>query len=184
MKIRIKMSFVILSASITLFGACASQPSAQMRNENNNSTNQTQHRHGDDLAQVNERGDTAMGFSHQKTTHHFRLLADGGAIEVTVNDADDTESRDQIRQHFGHITQMFGGGNFEAPMLTHGKTPPGVSVLQKLKTEITYQYEEIGRGGRVRITTDNKEALAAVHEFLRFQIADHQTGDSTEIEKL
>jgi hypothetical protein len=40
------------------------------------------------------------------------------------------------------------------------------------------------RGGRIRITTNNKEALAAVHEFLRFQIADHQTGDSTEIEKL
>ncbi len=184
MKIRIKMSFVILSASITLFGACASQPSAQMRNENNNSTNQTQHRHGDDLAQVNERGDTAMGFSHQKTTHRFRLLADGGAIEVTANDAGDAQSRDQIQQHLRHTAQMFGGGNFEAPMLTHGKTPPGVSVLQKLKTEINYQYQEIERGGRVRITTDNKEALAAVHEFLRFQIADHQTGNSTEIEKL
>ena len=184
MKIKIKMSFVILSASITLFGACASQPSTQMRNENNNSTNQIQHQHGDHLAKVNKRGDVAMGFSHQKTTHRFRLLADDGAIEVTANNTGDAETRDQIRQHFGHITQMFSGGNFEAPMLTHGKTPPGVSVLQKLKTEITYRYEEIERGGRVRITTNNKEALAAAHEFLRFQIADHQTGDSTEIEKL
>jgi hypothetical protein len=184
MKIKINMSFVILSVSVTLFGACASQSSTQMRNEKNSATNQTHQGHGDHLAQVNERGDTAMGFSHQKTTHRFRLLADGGAIEVTANDAGEAESRDQIRQHFGHITQMFSAGNFEAPMLTHGKTPPGVSVLQKLKTEITYQYEEIERGGRVRITTNNKEALAAVHEFLRFQIADHQTGDSTEIEKL
>ena len=111
-------------------------------------------------------------------------MADGGAIEVTANDAGDAESRDQIRQHLRHIAQMFGGGNFEVPMLTHGKTPPGVSVLQKLKTETNYQYEEIERGGRVRIMADNKEALAAAHEFLRFQIADHQTGDSTEIEKL
>jgi len=183
MKIKIKVSFVILSASITLFGACALQTSTQKRNENNSATNQAHHGHGDHVAQVNERGDMAMGFSHQKTTHCFRLLADGGAVEVTANDAGDAESRDQIREHFRHITQMFGGGNFEAPMLTHGKTPSGVSVLQKLKTEITYQYEEIGRGGRVHITTDNKEALAAVHEFLRFQITDHQTGDSTEIEK-
>ncbi len=183
MKIKINMSFVILSVSVTLFGACASQSSTQMRNEKNSATNQTHQGHGDHLAQVNERGDTAMGFSHQKTTHRFRLLADGGAIEVTANDAGEAESRDQIRQHFGHITQMFSAGNFEAPMLTHGKTPPGVSVLQKLKTEITYQYEEIERGGRVRITTDNKEALAAIYEFLRFQIADHQTGDSTEIGK-
>ena len=184
MKIKIKVSFVILSASITLFGACASQPSTQMRNENNNSTNQTHQGHDDHLTQVNERGNMAMGFSHQKTTHRFRLSADGGAIEITANDAGNAESRDQIRRHLGHIAQMFGGGNFDAPMLTHGKTPPGVSVLQKLKTEITYQYEEIERGGRVRIKTDNKEALAAVHEFLRFQIADHQTGDSIEIKKL
>lgn len=27
------------------------------------------------------------GFPHDQTTHHFRLLPDGGAIEVTVNDA-------------------------------------------------------------------------------------------------
>jgi len=184
MKIKIKVSIVVLSVLMTLFGACASQPSTQMRNEKNTLTNQTHQGHGDHLAQVNERGDTAMGFSQPKTMHRFRLLADGGAIEVTANDAGDAESRDQIRQHFGHITQMFSAGNFEAPMLTHGKTPPGVSVLQKLKTEITYEYEGIERGGRVHITTNNKEALAAVHEFLRFQIADHQTGDSTEIEKL
>jgi hypothetical protein len=29
----------------------------------------------------------------------------------------------------------------------------------------------------VRIATKNKEALAAVYDFLRFQIADHRTGD-------
>jgi len=33
---------------------------------------------------VNARGDQGMGFSHEKTTHHFCLLADGGAIEITV----------------------------------------------------------------------------------------------------
>jgi hypothetical protein len=33
----------------------------------------------------------------------------------------------------------------------------------------------------VRITTKNKEALAAVYDFLRFQIADHRTGDTEEI---
>ena len=27
---------------------------------------------------MNERGDHVMGFDHTKTTHHFRLLADGG----------------------------------------------------------------------------------------------------------
>lgn len=68
-------------------------------------------------------------------------------------------------------------------MLTHGKTPPGVPVLQNLKTEVGYAYEEIEDGGRVRLKTDNREALTAIHEFFRFQITDHQTGDSLEVMK-
>ena len=60
--------------------------------------------HHDD---VNRRGDHEMGFSHEKATHHFRLAKDGDAIEVTANDPNDTESRDQIRQHLTHIAMMF-----------------------------------------------------------------------------
>ncbi len=41
-----------------------------------------------------------MGFDHNKTTHHFRLLPKGGSIEVAANDSDDIASRDQIRMHF------------------------------------------------------------------------------------
>ena len=130
---------------------------------------------------VNEDGDQVMGFAHEKTTHHFRLFAGGGAIEVTANDANDTESRDRIRKHLSHIAQMFSAGNFDAPTLTHGKTPPGVLVMQKTKEEINYKYEENERGGRVRISTNNKEALPAIYEFLRFQITDHQTGDSIDV---
>jgi hypothetical protein len=126
---------------------------------------------------VNRHGDHVMGFSHEKTTHHFRLSADGGAIEVTANDPNDAGSRDQIRTHLSHIAGMFAAGNFEAPMLIHSQTPPGVPVLQKLKNEVRYQFEKLDSGGRVRISTKNAEALDAVHEFLRFQITDHQTGD-------
>ena len=126
---------------------------------------------------VNRRGDHVMGFSHDKTTHHFRLAKDGGVIEVTANDPKDAESRDQIRQHLGHIAGMFSAGNFNAPMLIHDQTPPGVPVLRRLKSEIKYEFESIEQGGRVKITTTNPEAIRAVHEFLRFQISDHQTGD-------
>jgi hypothetical protein len=137
--------------------------------------------HDSHLKTVNEQGDKTMGFSHEKTKHRFRLFEDGGAIEVTANDALDEASRGQIRTHLAHIAKMFADGNFEAPMLTHGKTPPGVPVLQKLRSETTYTYEEIENGARVRIKTANPEALSAVHEFLRFQIADHQTGDTSEV---
>src|SRR3954467_7021670 len=118
-----------------------------------------------------------MGFSHEKTTHHFRLYKNGGAIEVTANDPSDAASRDQIRGHLPHIAKMFAAGDFNAPMLVHDRVPPGVPVLEKLKADVRYRYEEIERGGTVRITTKNPEALKALHEFLRFQIDDHRTGD-------
>ena len=130
--------------------------------------------HHDD---VNRRGDHEMGFSHEKTTHHFRLAKDGGAIEVTANDPNDTESRDQIRQHLTHIAMMFSAGNFNAPMLIHDQTPPGVPVMKRLKNQIKYEFENVESGGRVKISTMNREAIDAVHEFLRFQITDHQAGD-------
>ncbi len=66
-------------------------------------------------------------------------------------------------------------------MLIHAQTPPGVTVMKRLKAEIKYQFGERERGGRVRITTNNTEAIAAIWEFLRFQIRDHRTGDSTEV---
>jgi hypothetical protein len=139
------------------------------------------HGHDGHAEGVNERGDRVMGFDHEKTAHHFRLYADGGAVEVAANSAEDAESRDQIRKHLGHIARMFAEGNFKAPMLIHEQTPPGVPVMQRLKAEIKYEYAETERGARVSIKTGNAEALAAVHDFLRFQIKDHQTGDTTEV---
>ena len=132
--------------------------------------------------EVNKNGDTAMGFSHQKTTHHFLLKADGGAILVDANSRDDKESRDQIQSHLGHIAKMFADGNFNTPMLVHSVTPPGTAAMTKLKADIRYTYEASATGGRVVIFTSNKEALAAVHEFLRFQIKDHATGDPLTIQ--
>ncbi|MEP6919896.1 MAG: hypothetical protein ABI967_02140 [bacterium] len=127
---------------------------------------------------MNERGDHVMGFDHMKTTHRFRLLPDGGSIEVFANSPQDTESRDQIRMHLGHIAKMFAAGNFKAPMLIHDQTPPGVPTMEKLKSEIQYRFEETEKGARIRMSTDSPEALQAVYDFLRFQIKEHKTGDS------
>lgn len=124
-----------------------------------------------------KRGEKGMGFSQEATTHHFRLLADGGAMEIGTNDPKDTGTRDQIRQHLSHVAKMFSDGNFEIPMFIHDKTPPGVPTMTKLHDQIRYDYEPMDSGGRVRIHTSDTQALEAVHEFLRFQITEHQTGD-------
>ena len=130
-------------------------------------------------AAVTSRGDQAMGFSHEKTTHHFRLFKDGGTIEAAVNDAKDTESRDAIRMHLSHIAKMFAAGDFNATMFIHGTNPPGVPILTELHSQIHYRYLETGSGAQVRIETANAQAVQAIHDFLRFQISEHHTGDST-----
>jgi hypothetical protein len=134
----------------------------------------SKHEHHCDMI---SRGDSAMGFDAAKTTHHFLQNFSGGAIEVTANDPADTASRDAIQHHLQHIAQRFKEGDFEIPMFVHDQIPPGVPVMKRLKAEISYEYVATDRGGRVQIATKNPEAIAAVHDFLRFQIQEHHTGD-------
>jgi hypothetical protein len=139
------------------------------------------HPQADHHSEMNARGDKAMGFSQAKTTHHFRLLSDGGAIEVEANDVKDTASRNQIREHLAHIARVFANGDFAIPKDIHDQVPPGTAVMKQAKESIAYRFEETERGGRVRISTSNNDALAAIHEFLRFQIKEHQTGDPLDV---
>jgi len=118
-----------------------------------------------------------MGFSHDKTTHHFRLLTDGGSIEVLANDPNDSASRDEIQMHLTHIVTKFRDNDFDIPMFIHDQVPPGVPVMKEKRALITYAYEPVRTGGLVRIKTDDAAALKAIHEFLLFQIRDHRTGD-------
>lgn len=131
---------------------------------------------------VQTRGDQGMGFSHEKTTHHFRLSAEGGSIEVTAKDPSDAGIRDQIRMHLTHIAKAFAEGDFAIPMFVHDTVPPGVSTMKRHQNAIEYRYEEIAGGARVRLSTRDADALDAIHDFLRFQIADHETGDAAAIE--
>jgi hypothetical protein len=132
-------------------------------------------------ADVEKHGDEAMGFPHDKTTHHFRLYSDGGAIEVTVTDTKDSQNMQAIRSHLTRIVTMFSNGEFSIPMFVHDEVPPGVPVTKEKRAEISYSFEELPVGGRVRIKTTNPDALKAIHDFLRFQIEDHHSGDTTEI---
>ena len=126
-------------------------------------------------ADLKRRGDAAMGFDQDKTTHHFQTKADGGAIEVDVKDPSDTASLAQVRAHLKEIAASFKSGDFVKPMETHAEVPPGVPVMQRLAGEIAYSYADTAKGGAVTIRTANTEALAAVHEFLEYQIREHHT---------
>jgi hypothetical protein len=135
-------------------------------------------------ADMEKHGDEAMGFPHDKTTLHFLLSLDGGAIEVTANDSKDSQNVQAIRSHLKHVAAMFSNGDFSVPMFVHDQVPPGVSRMKEKRAQISYGFEELSAGGRIRINTTNPDALKAIHDFLRFQIEDHHTGDPTDITSL
>jgi hypothetical protein len=131
---------------------------------------------------LNHRGGMVMGFDQEKTAHHFYLYENGGAIDIAVKDASDAANRDAIRSHLPHIATMFGDGDFDAPMIVHDSPDvPGIAVLAKRKEAIAYRYADTPLGGRVDIVTKDRAALEALHEFLLYQIREHQTGDSTAV---
>jgi hypothetical protein len=164
----------IVFAIFLLYGLQLSAQDMQSCPMHKEHMNSSQHR-----ADVETRGDQAMGFPHDKTTHHFRLYADGGAVEITVNEAKDSQKIQALRIHLAHIATMFSKGDFSIPMFIHDQVPPGTPVMKERRVDISYTVEELPSGGRLRIKTSNPDALKAVHDFLRFQIEDHKTGDST-----
>jgi len=123
-----------------------------------------------------------MGFSHETTTHHFRLSKTGGFIDVSANDRKDAATRDQIRMHLAHIVKRFSAGDFDVAMFIHGTMPPGAAVMAKLREQIRYLYRDTPGGAQIQITSANPEAQQAIYAFLRFQISDNQTGDATAVQ--
>jgi hypothetical protein len=166
-------AMLLLTASLQL--AAQDMQSCPMHKQH--MTEAAQHR-----AEVEKHGNVAMGFSQSKTTHHFRLYSDGGAIEVTVKDNEDSQDKQAIRAHLAHIVTLFSKGDFSIPMFVHDQIPPGVPVMKEKKSAISYSYQELAEGGRVRIQTTDPNALKAIHDFLRFQVDDHHTGDTKKIE--
>ena len=55
--------------------------------------------------------------------------------------------------------------------------------MEKKKDRIRWTYEDTEAGGRIVVATADAEVLTAIHEFLRFQIEDHRTGDSPDVTK-
>src|SRR5712691_10298038 len=143
---------VVLAALVAAFFANApsypqAQPDAQKENPKPEATKPSP---GHDAhSAMNARGESAkgMGFSQDSTVHHFLLKPDGGVIQVEVKNPSDTANRDILRAHLKHVAREFSQGNFALPMFIHDSVPPGTA------------------------------ARDAIHDFLRYQIREHDTGD-------
>ena len=125
------------------------------------------------FAGVQLRGTTAMGVDQYTSTHRFDTLPDGGRIELQRN-VDDSTGVADIRTHLQAIAKAFKTGDFTTPAFVHMQTVPGTLVMAANRASITYVYRALARGGELRLSTTDAEALRAIHQFIAFQRDDHR----------
>lgn len=119
------------------------------------------------------RGTRAMGVDQYTSTHHFTDLPDGGRIELE-RDIGDSAGVAMIQRHLRMVAHAFSNGDFSTPMFVHMCDVPGTATMAAKRSVINYSVSDLPRGGALRITTHDPEALAAVHQFLAFQRRDHR----------
>jgi hypothetical protein len=113
-----------------------------------------------------------MGVDQYMATHQFEALAEGGRIELQKND-DDPRDVAAIRSHLQEVMSRFRRGDFSTSAFVHGTEPAGTRVMAARKDFIRYAYSDLPRGGEIRITTIDPEALRAIHAFIAFQQNEH-----------
>ena len=170
------MKIILAFAGFALFGSMTVAEQTGVK-ESIHAACPIMHQSDSDL---NHRGEQGMGFSQTETTHHFLLKPDGGVIQVEVNASDAGQLAD-VRMHLHHIAAAFQQGDFDIPMFVHDTVPPGEPEMKALRGQIHYTLEETKTGGRVVISSTNKDAVEAVHQFLIFQIQEHKTGDPIQV---
>jgi len=114
----------------------------------------------------------AMGVDQNASRHVFDELPDGGRIELQADSVDSTAIA-AIRAHLSTIASAFQAGNFSTPDFVHGERVPGAGVMTAKRSVIAYAFSILPRGGEVRITTHDAEALHAIHQFLAYQRQAH-----------
>jgi hypothetical protein len=167
----------------------------------------SQQRSGPDGIYFNASRPGLNPFDRSRAALHFNLYTDGAAIDLSVVDPTDDVTRHDVQMHMQRLAVALMEGDFaavrsaHAPSAQHANlhvlTPnghtatgdastffvPGVATLTRLARSLKYVYVETPEGGRVNVTTTSAEALAALHEFLRFQISQHATGDPATVTK-
>jgi hypothetical protein len=114
-----------------------------------------------------------MGVDQYTSSHRFEPLADGGRISLQ-RVPKDSAGVARIRAHMRTIATAFGRGNFALPGQVHARQVPGTAIMAARRQSIRYDTDTLPGGAQLSITTDDPVALAAIHEFLRFQRQDHR----------
>lgn len=131
------------------------------------------------FAELQRRGREIMGVDQYTSVHRFDALGDGGRIELQ-RAADDPAGTRAIRDHLRTIAAAFRAGDFSAPAMVHLREVPGTRVMAAKRAAITYTVRDLPRGGELLMKTSDRDAIAAIHDFVAFQRGEHRAGGRTD----
>jgi len=123
--------------------------------------------------QVAARGAEVMPFDLEATTHVFEKTADGGTQEVVADDPGDEHNVAAVREHLREEAGAFSRGEYSDPASIHGEDMPGLAKLEAGAERVDVRYEEIPDGARVVFETEDRELVAALHDWFDAQFSDH-----------
>ena len=123
-------------------------------------------------------------YDRHRVVHHFYLYPDGGMMTLTVSDPSDAETRKAVRAFVQRVSQLMVMGDLARLREQFGDAVPGldrIAEARRRKATITVHSSTPGEGSQIVFSAMDPEALQGLHEFLRFQITDLNTGDSPEV---
>lgn len=134
-------------------------------------------------AEALSRNSQLLGFDLTKTNQHFYLYKNGGAIDISAKNVDDVGSIAAVRRYLEKQEKLFAKGDVELQKQVYTQLPQSLLTMRKLKDEISFSYTATDEGGALRMFTINKDARQAIHDYLKSQIVDNQTGDPTNVQE-
>lgn len=126
---------------------------------------------------LNIRFSKTLGTDANKIVQHYYLVKNGGVIEFTAKDPNDSSVVSAVQKYLDAQKDMFEKGKNDVDADIHGKIPDGLAALKKLRNEITFFAVRSDSGAALRMFSVNGQARQAIQEFLKFQINEHKTGD-------
>jgi hypothetical protein len=125
------------------------------------------------ITKMMERGNIAMGFNQNKIAHQFAVTPNGGNITITSLNSNETQTINQIKTHIMDIQKDFSEGNFTKPFFIHAQEVPGTDVMTEKKDLIKYNILELRNGSSLVLTTNDKELMDAISQFMKYQSKAH-----------
>ena len=126
------------------------------------------------MTQMMQRGNIAMGFDQNKISHEFTSTKDGGQIKITALDEKDNQTISQIKSHTRDIQNDFADGNFTKPFFIHAHSVPGTDAMNQNKYQIQYQIQDMKNGSILFLITNNSNLLNSINQFMTFQSTEHK----------